>query len=321
MGTPDFAVPALDVLARRIDRDSLLVVTQPDRAAGRGRKMQPPPVKSAANRLGVDVMQVQTLRRPEVREQIERFAPDLVVVAAFGLILPRWLLRLPNQGCVNLHASLLPRFRGASPVAAAIACGDAESGVALMEMEAGLDTGGVYATTTADITPIETTESLTASLAMRGAELLDGNLDGLMARDLEVQPQHGTVIETRKLVKAHGVIDWSTSAVSIERHIRAMWSWPRAWTVAEDGTRLQVHAADVMSIPSGEPGTILGHEGDVLVATGESVLRLTTVQLAGRGPQPARKLVQHPAFAIGSRFGNGEGFTQPDPWIIDAGRV
>jgi methionyl-tRNA formyltransferase len=322
MGTPEFSVPALEALGRLVgDPERLLVVTQPDRPAGRGRRLQPPPVRMVAERLGMDLLQVATMKDPEARERLEAFAPNLIVVAAFGLILPRWVLRLPSHGCVNLHASLLPRFRGASPVAAAIACGDRQSGVVLMEMEAGLDTGGVYALEAVDITTEETTESLTARLAEVGAHVLVSHLDALLRGELTVNPQQGQVVETRKIYKDHGAVDWERDAVELERHVRAMWSWPRAWTVGNGGLRVQIHTADVAA-GAGVPGTVIGHDADgVSVACGDGALRLRTVQLAGKQPVPASSLRQHPAFAPGAAFSRGDGFVEPAPWIVDAGLV
>jgi methionyl-tRNA formyltransferase len=320
MGTPEFAVPALEVLAERFGTEQLAVVTQPDRAAGRGRKLHPPPVKAAAERLGLAVEQVATLRDPAIRERLEAFAPDLIVVAAFGLLLPRWVLRLPPRGCVNLHASILPRFRGASPIAAAIACGDARSGVALMEMEAGLDTGGVFDIDTVDIMTADTTASLTERLATTAAGILAEHIDGLLAGESTPEPQRGRIIETRKIAKAHGAIDWTRSAVEIERYARAMWPWPRAWTIAQGDARVQVHEADVAPGIAGEPGTIIGHDaGGVIVATGDGGLRLVTVQLAGKAAQPASDLRQHPAFAIGARFEPPA--ETPEPWIVVNGEA
>ena len=322
MGTPSFAIPALRVIARRFDNVNVLVVTPPDRASGRGRKMQPPPVKVAAQELRLEVLQVATLKDKDARSRLEAFAPDLIVVAAFGLILPKWVLRLPERGCVNLHASELPRFRGASPVAAAIASGDTHAGVALMEMEAGLDTGGVFALETVDIAPSDTSESLTETLGQLGAGLLDRHLDALMAGEMTPIPQAGTVIETRKILKNHGAIDWHQPAETVERHIRAMWSWPRAWAVGTSDVRVQVHAADVLDRSSSdEPGTVVGHDDGVLVTTGDGMLRLTRVQLPGKSAHPASELSHHPAFVIGSQLGVGDDFVVPDPWIVEKGEA
>lgn len=322
MGTPEFAVPSLRELTGRLDSAALLVVTQPDRAAGRGRKLQLPPVKMEAERLGLGVIQVHTLKDPSVRDRLVAFAPDLIVVAAFGRILPAWVLKLPSRSCVNLHASLLPRFRGASPIAAAIACGDETTGVTLMEMEAGLDTGAVFDSRGIVIKPNETTESLTDRLATEAADLIGERLEALVHGQLTPSPQQGEVIETRKIEKAHGAVDWQRPAEEIERHVRAMWPWPRAWTVLDDDTRLQIHAAEVEPRASGPSGTVLGHDArGVTVAAGDYALRLLAVQLAGRSAQPVAQLGQHPALAAGTRLSAGADFIRPEPWIVHAGEV
>jgi methionyl-tRNA formyltransferase len=320
MGTPEFAVPALEAVAERIDAGRLLVVTQPDREAGRGRMLLPPAVKVAAERLGLPVEQVATLRDAAIRERLSAFAPDLIVVAAFGLLLPRWVLRLPPRGCVNLHASILPRFRGASPIAAAIVSGDERTGVALMEMEAGLDTGGVYDLDTIDIMTGDTTATLTGRLAIVAAGMVAEHLDDLLAGRLAPAPQRGEVVETRKIAKAHGAIDWSRPAVEIERHIRGMWPWPRAWTVGEGEVRLQVHEAEVVPGVTGDAGVVLGHdERGIVVATGADALRLVTVQLPGKSAQPAHQLTQHPAFAAGGRLASNAG--DIESWIVRRGKT
>lgn len=322
MGTPEFAVPSLKVLAARLDAADLLVVTQPDRASGRGRTMQAPPVKRAAGEHELSVLQARTLKDSDVRRQLEVFAPDLIVVAAFGLILPRWVLELPRRGCVNLHASDLPRFRGASPIAAAIEMGDSLTAVSLMEMERGLDTGGVYARDFVDISKIDTTESLTATMADSAARLLGANFMPLLNGELEPTPQSGQILETRKIVKDHGVIDWSVSAEEIEHHVRAMWPWPRAWTIGDKELRVQIHAADVVEESPGlEPGVASVRDGGVVIGTGHGALRLTTVQLPGKGAQSASDLKQHPVFATGTRFGTGSDYETPAPWIVEAGEA
>ncbi len=322
MGTPEFSVPVLRVLAEHLGTDSLLVATQLDRPAGRGRTLLPPPVKVEAQRLSLETMQIDTLKALEVRARFEAFGPTLIVVAAFGRILPKWVLGLPQRGCVNVHASKLPRFRGASPIAAAIACGDERTAVSLMRMEPGLDTGPVYTDVDVDITQNDTTEALTTRLAGAGAALLDECLAMLLDGGLEAAPQRGEVTETRKIVKAHGAIDWSRAAPEIERHVRAMWPWPRTWTIGEETTRLQVHEAEVVGGAAANPGTVLGLDSrGVLVATGNGLLRLVTVQLAGRAAQPARELGQHRAFDVGSSLTTGGRFVSPAPWIETVGAV
>ncbi|MGI8485818.1 MAG: methionyl-tRNA formyltransferase [Thermomicrobiales bacterium] len=317
MGTPDFAVPALRALAARPDIDLALVVTQPDRPAGRGRRLTPPPVKTTALELSLPILQTHTLRDADVRDRITVLAPDLIVVAAFGLILGRWVLDLPRHGCVNLHASLLPHYRGANPIATAILNGDSTTGVSLMRMESGLDTGPVYATGSLPILATDTTASLTPRIADLAANLLESHLETLLGGSLPAIAQPDTATLTRPLVKADGRIDWTNSAAAIERQVRAMWPWPRAFTTLPDGdTAVQIHAAVVANLSfdqsdSGKPaGLILpntsGKPG-VLVASGTSsdpgVLVLTTVQLPGGRPLTDHALANNPLLIPGTVLG------------------
>lgn len=292
MGTPDFAVPALHALATRDDVDLRLIVTQPDRPAGRGKKLVAPPVKDAALALQLPLFQTDSLRHRDVKQQIIDAQPDLVVVAAFGMILGRWILELPTRGCVNLHASLLPKYRGASPISAAILAGDGVTGITLMQMDRGLDTGGILDTIQVPIADDDTTESLTPKLARAAAELLDTRLSDLLAGEIEPIPQSGGAIETRQLTKHDGRIDWSKSAVEIERHIRAMWNWPRAWTVLNDGTRMQIHAAGVAKgAPLGK-GEISIHNKTIQIGTADGNLELRRVQLPGGKPIEGNAIIQ-----------------------------
>lgn len=324
LGTPEFAVPALKSLAARPDIDLALVVTQPDRPAGRGRHLTPPPVKIAASELNLPILQTHTLRDPDIRARITDLAPDLIVVAAFGLILGRWILDLPAHGCVNLHASFLPNYRGANPIATAILNGDPVTGVSLMRMEPGLDTGPVFATASIPILPTDTTESLTPRLAELAAHLITDHLDALLDSSIPAIPQPDTATLTRPLVKADGRLDWTSPAPVLERQIRAMWPWPRAFTTLPDATAtaLQIHAATltdpstVENVPSASPaGLILpnpsatadGKPG-ILVATGTSsdrgALLLTTVQLPGGRPLSGPALTNHPALTPGTILGS-----------------
>ncbi len=292
MGTPDFAVPSLKALAARDDIDLRLVVTQPDRPAGRGRKLTPPPVKAVATELGLEVLQTDSLRHAEVKQRIIDEEPDLVVVAAFGMILGKWILELPRLGCVNLHASLLPKYRGASPVSEAILSGDDTTGVTLMQMDRGLDTGDMLATIEVPILESDTTESLTPKLATAAAELLDANLMQLLAGELTPVPQPEGATETRQLNKDDGRIDWSESAEYIERQVRAMWSWPRAWTMLDGSTRMQIHAAQVSNNDSLAPAEVRVQDKSVLVGTGSGALELERVQLPGGKPIEGNALLQ-----------------------------
>lgn len=302
-GTPAYAVPPLWALASDSRVRIALVVTQPDRSAGRGRKLTPPPVKETAAELGFEVYQPEALRTAADRAPIAATHADLFVVAAFGKIFGPKLLALPPMGAVNLHASILPDYRGASPISAAILEGNFRTGVTLMGMETGLDTGPILAQRTLDILPDDTTASLTPRLAQLGADLLIDSLDDLLADRLrpEVQSDAEATI-TRPLVKADGWIDWNLPAVSIARHVRAMWDWPRAWTTL-DGDIMQIHRASVVAeSPSREPGTICSGADGVMVATGDGGLLLDIVQLAGGKPL-AGEIVLRRAVATDTRLG------------------
>jgi methionyl-tRNA formyltransferase len=302
MGTPDFAVPALDALAQIEDVDISLVVTQPDRPAGRGRKLTPPAVKVAAERLDLPVVQTQTLRDPDVRRRILDIKPDVIVVAAFGMILGKWILELPRCGCVNLHASLLPGYRGANPIAAAIAMGEVETGVTLMRMDRGLDTGDVYARARIDIQPYDTTESLTPRLATVAGQILVENLSGLLSGSLQAVPQGSGATVTRLMTKDDGWLDFNQPAVELERRVRAMWPWPRAWTT-QNAARIQVHRVSVGPHVSADRGQIVHEENRVLVATTDGSLELLRVQLPGGRPVEGSALRQLTALADGNILG------------------
>ncbi len=285
LGTPSYACPALEHLAARADCEVVLVVTQPDRPAGRGRKLQAPAVKVLALDLGLPVVQAGSLRTAAARLPLVTAQPDLIVVAAFGLILGTSVLSLPPNGCVNLHASLLPAYRGANPIAAAIASGERRTGVSLMRMERGLDTGPVHDRAEIDITTQDTTGSLTRHLAERGASLLGQLLPALLDGTARAEAQGTGGTCTRPMVKDDGWIDWTLPAVEIERHVRAMWPWPRAWTTLPDRSRVQIHTAEVItSRHAVAPGTIVPSESDMLIQCGADTLRLVTVQVAGGKP-------------------------------------
>lgn len=303
MGTPNFAVPAMERVALGDSGDLALVVTQPDRAAGRGRKHVAPAVKTAAERLGVPVLQTATLRDPEVRHRIIDIRPDLIIVAAFGMILGRWILELPARGCVNLHASLLPKYRGANPIAAAIVQGEEVTGVSLMQMDRGLDTGGVYATTEIDIELDDTAESLTQKLANRASVLLEDNMCALLDGTLSPVPQGKGATLTRQMTKADGWLDFARPAVEMERHIRATWPWPRAWTTDSAGERIQVHAASVSDEFALHPGQIAHADGQVVVGTGRGSLILRRVQLPGGRPMEGSAIMQVRSLSDGQVLG------------------
>ena len=229
-GTPDFSVPALDALLTS-GHDVIAVYTQPDRPAGRGRKLTASPVKARALEHGIPVHQPLSLKRPEEQERLAALAPDVMVVVAYGLLLPPAVLAIPRLGCVNIHASLLPRWRGAAPIQRAILAGDAETGVTLMQMEKGLDTGPMLATVRCPIGPDDTAETLHDRLAALGAGALVPTLERLDRGEITAEPQDDTqACYAAKLDKAEAVLDWRRPAVELERQVRAFNPWPVAQT-------------------------------------------------------------------------------------------
>jgi methionyl-tRNA formyltransferase len=261
------------------------VLTQPDRPSGRGRKSMPGPIKKMATDAGLTVSQPQTLKNADVQAELVAFKPDLMVVVAYGLLLPPEVLAIPARGCINIHASLLPRWRGASPVQAAIMAGDDETGVSIMQMGEGLDTGAVLSKRSIAINAHETASQLHDRLSALGGEMLAGSLDDLLAGKLQAVPQaEEGVTFAGRISKQDGAINWTRSAVEIDRQIRAYNSWPVAHT-SFNGELLRCWAADVESGEAGAglpPGSLLGLNADGLrVQSGDGVLVLRQLQLAG----------------------------------------
>lgn len=281
-GTPDFAVPSLRAAASR--GEVVAVYTQPDRPAGRGRALAPSPVKRAALELGIPVLQPETLKSQAARDELAALQPDLMVVVAYGLILPRKVLDIPRHGCWNVHASLLPRWRGAAPIQRAIEAGDTETGVCLMQMDAGLDTGSVLLSQPQAIGAQDTGGQLHDRLAALGAQVLADGLGLLRAGIRPVpqpQPAEGATY-ARKIDKAEAKLDWSQPAAALANKVRAFNPWPMAETIVA-GERLRIHAAAGLSLQhDAAPGTLLGagREG-IDIACGEGALRLRTLQRDG----------------------------------------
>ncbi len=293
MGTPAFAVPTLRALAEHYS--VVGVVTQPDRPAGRGQQLEVPAVKRLALALNLPLIQPQRLRDPEAMRQLAAWAPDLIVVAAFGQILRPAVLSLPPHGCLNVHASLLPRHRGAAPILAAILAGDAETGVTIMQMEAGLDTGPRLAVGREPILPDDTPPTLSARLADVGASVLLRALPGYLAGTLTPQPQDETrVTYAPQLKKEDGRLDFGRPARELERQVRAYTPWPGSFT-AWQGQPLKILRAALAPEAAGETGEVVqGERGPVIVCHPGGLL-LLEVQVAGKKPMPAA------AFARGAR--------------------
>ncbi len=293
MGSPDFALPALRLLAQTYR--VVGVVTQPDRASGRGRELKAPPVKSLAQNLNIPVIQPERLREPEAMAQLKAWNPDLIVVAAFGQILKKDVLELPQHGCINVHASLLPRWRGAAPINAAVLAGDEETGVTIMKMDVGLDTGPMLAKRSLRIKPDDTTGTLIGALSTLGADLLietlPGYIDGMIT--LEPQPEDG-VTYAPMLKKEDGRLDFEKPAVESERRIRAMNPWPGAW-FEWNGNPLKVMRGAVGKTKNSKPGLRLIVEGRPAVSCSDGVLILEEVQ------PPGKKIMSGKAFLSGAR--------------------
>jgi len=296
MGSPDFALPSLRALVGA--QQVVGIVTQPDRASGRGRELRQPPVKLLALELGLPVIQPEKLRAPEALSQLRDWAPDLIVVAAFGQILKPDVLELPRFGCINVHASLLPRWRGAAPINAAILAGDEEIGVTIMKMDAGLDTGPMLARRSIRLTRDDTAGSVTGALSVLGADLLLAALPDYLAGQLTPQPQDESLVTYAPMLKKEdGRLDFNRPAEELERRVRALQPWPGAW-LEYNGEPLKVlkaHADIIFTYMIQSPGTRLLSGNQPVVMTSDGALFLDEVQPPGKKPMDGK------AFAAGAR--------------------
>ena len=293
-GSPDFAVPSLKALNGSAYRPEL-VVTQPDRPAGRGRKSTPTAVRKAAGELGLPVLVMKSFRDEAAFETLAGLEPDLFIVAAFGLIFPKKALELPAISCINVHASLLPRWRGASPINMAIAAGDTETGISIMRMVKALDAGPVYARKAVAIGPMETAGELFDRLADEGGPLLVETLDRITGEGLEPeeQPEEGVTFAPL-LKKSDGSIDWNKNALSVHNHIRGMNPWPGSHTMAA-GRLIKVHRSEPCDGGGGDarPGSVLkASEGIIEIACAPGAVRLTMLQAEGRRILPAGEFLR-----------------------------
>jgi len=297
-GTPEFAAQALAAIVAA-GHDVALVLTQPDRPAGRGMALQPSPVKKLALELGIEVFQPGTLKDVAAQQKVAAVAADCMVVAAYGLILPQVVLDLPRFGCLNIHASLLPRWRGAAPIQRALLAGDDETGVCIMQMEAGLDTGPVLLQAALPIAAEDTAATLHDRLAELGAQLIVRALAALPL-PATAQPAAG-VTYAHKIDKAEALVDWRRSAVELDRHIRAFNPFPGAQAPLVGQTVKLWRAVPVAG--SGESGRILAvHRQQIVVACGDGALAITELQKAGGKRLPVRDFLAGHPLQVGDRF-------------------
>jgi methionyl-tRNA formyltransferase len=310
-GTPQFAAIALKALLNS-EHQILAVYTQPDRPAGRGRELKPSPVKQLALENNVPVYQPLKLRDPKEQEILRNLNPDLLIVAAYGLILPQAVLDIPSHpsiGCINIHASLLPRWRGAAPIQHAILANDRETGITIMKMDAGLDTGDILSLHPCPILPTDTSEILHDKLAILGANALIETLKKLEKKEITPIKQDANLATyAAKIEKEHGQIDWEETAIALDCKIRAFNSWPVAFTRIH-GESIRIWMAEplpkIENYNYSAAGTILpSDKNEILVATGEGILRLLEIQLSGGKRLPVSEILKSKEnlFKVGNRF-------------------
>ncbi|NIZ09668.1 methionyl-tRNA formyltransferase [Pseudooceanicola sp. HF7] len=297
MGTPDFSVPVLDALVAA-GHDIAAVYCQPPRPAGRGKKDRPTPVHARALELGLEVRHPTSLKSAEEQASFAALRADIAVVVAYGLILPQAILDAPTHGCLNIHASLLPRWRGAAPIHRAIMAGDRETGICIMQMEAGLDTGPVLLREALSIGAEETTADLHDRLSAMGAQLITQALDQLDNLSPEPQPEEG-VTYAHKIDKAEAQVDFTRPAEEVDRQIRGLSPFPGAW-VEHDGQRLKLLASRLAE-GSGAPGEVL--DDTLTLACGTGAVQILRLQRAGKGPQEAEVFLRGLPLKAGTRIG------------------
>ena len=281
-GTPEFSIPPLQTLINE-DCDIVAVLTQPDRPAGRGKRMRASPVKQLALEYGLEVLQPESLKDPVWQEKLASLQPDLIVVVAYGLMVPARLLALPGLGCWNIHASLLPRWRGAAPIQRAIEAGDEQTGVCIMQMEVSLDTGPVYHRLTTPVGPLDTAGNLHDRLAAMGAQALGECIQLAVNGELPrpVTQDETCAIYASKLSKAEAELDWNLPAEVLQRKIRAFNPWPVAWC-EPGGRRLRIWQAEVVeSVADCKPGQWLIDRQSLIVCTASKSLKILEIQRAG----------------------------------------
>lgn len=288
MGSPEFSVPSLMSIVGAGHR-VVAVYCQPAKPAGRGQALRPCPVEVAATGLGIPIYTPKTLQSEEAQDVFKSHGSDIAVVVAYGKILPQGILDIPEYGCINVHASLLPRWRGAAPIHRAIMAGDTQTGVQVMQMEAGLDTGPILLSETAAIQPTDTTGSLHDRLSHMGAGLLPQALAAIARGSITATPQDDAgVTYADKIDKSEARIDWAKPATQVDCHIRGLSPFPGAW-FEHNGIRIKVLMSKVVA-GSGQPGTVL--DGNLTIACGDGAVRLLKLQRAGKGAQDAETFLR-----------------------------
>ena len=302
-GTPQFAVPTLEKLiaAQLVPQ---LVMTNPDEPRGRGHKVQPSPIKEAAERHGLEIYQPAKLKDPATQNFLSKYHPDVIVVVAYGHIIPPWMIELPRLGCINLHASVLPKYRGAAPIAWALVRGEKETGVTTMKIDAGMDTGDILLVRPEPIRADDTTATLSERLSLAGADLMVETLRKLERGEITPQPQDSRLATLApRLKKSDGRVDWTRPAIELARRVRGLAPWPGAFTTFR-GKNLHIWRAEALAASGGAPlapGAISTEGGRLAVASGEgTLLVLEEVQLEGRKRLSARE------FMNGARVRPGE---------------
>jgi len=297
IGTGEIGVPVLRSLSQSEEHELAGVVTQPDKPAGRAQRIEAPPIKAALAGSALPIFQPARIKREEAAEEIRALAPDVIVVMAYGQILPRSVLEIPRVACLNLHASLLPRHRGAAPIQAAIVAGDRESGITVMYMSEGLDTGDILLQARLEIAADETGGSLHDRLGQIAPDALHDALGQLQRGSAPRIPQDASrATYAPKLEREHGRIDWTESAALLERKIRAFNPWPGAFTLLRDAAgrdrKLKIFSAAVVPSAKAVPGEILRSEGTIVITAGEGALSLGEVQLEGKRRMSAREFLR-----------------------------
>ncbi len=303
MGTPEFAATILAALTQT-QNEIVGVFTRADQPAGRGGKLQTSPVKQFAQKNNSPIFQPRTLRHAESIANVRALAPDLIIVAAYGLILPREVLAIPRAGCVNAHASLLPRHRGASPISAAILAGDATTGITLMQMDEGVDTGAILVQRTIPIADDDTTSTLTEKLARAAAQLLTDSLTPILSHSfIPTAQDHARATLAPMLKKEQGLIDWNLSATEIARLVRAFNPWPSAYTFF-NGAQLKIHRARAVNANvHAEVGRVVKLQEELVVVCGEGALLLKEIQLAGKRAMSAEEFARGQREFVNSLLG------------------